>query len=118
MKTFAESGDAAAVEWLLQNGADPNFNSTGETALHTAVLRDHIPCARLLLAAGANVNQQDVDGSVPLANVASEEMLDLLLAHGADPTIGDQCDFKPSHWVEAPKLKARLLALEKQKQAD
>jgi ankyrin repeat protein len=115
LKTFAESGDAAAVEWLLRNGADPNFNSTGETALHTTVLRNHISCARILLAAGANVNQQDVDGSVPLANVASEEMLDLLLAHGADPTIGDQCDFKPSHWAKDPKMKRRLKQLEKER---
>ncbi|HWN95149.1 MAG TPA: ankyrin repeat domain-containing protein [Methylomirabilota bacterium] len=115
LKTFAESGDAAAVEWLLQNGAAPNFTSTGETALHAAVSRDHVPCARLLIHAGANVNQQDVDGSVPLASVASEGMLDLLLAHGADPTIGDQCTFKPSHWVKDSNLKSRLKKLEKER---
>ena len=114
LKTFAEHGDAAIVEWLLRHGAEPNFTSTGDTALHAAVSRGHLECARLLLHAGANPNQQDVDGCVPLYGVASDEMLDLLLAHGADPCIGDQCDFKPSHWVEDPKLKARLLALERQ----
>jgi ankyrin repeat protein len=114
LKTFAESGDADIVAWLLGRDADPNFTSTGDTALHAAVARGHLECARLLLHAGANPNQQDVDGCVPMYRVASDEMLDLLLAHGADPCIGDQCDFKPSHWVEDPKLKARLLALERQ----
>ena len=114
IKSFAERGDANAVAWLLERGADPNFTSTGDTALHSAVAGNHLECARLLLPAGANPNQQDVDGCVPLWRVASDEMLDLLLAHGADPSIGDQCDFKPSHWVEDPKLKARLLALERQ----
>ena len=113
LKTFAENGDTAIVAWLLRHDADPNFTSTGDTALHAAVSRSHLECARLLLHAGANPNQQDVDGCVPMYRVASDEMLDLLLAHGADPCIGDQCDFKPSHWIEDPKLKARLLALER-----
>jgi ankyrin repeat protein len=114
LKVFAEDGNGEAVQWLLQHGADPDFTSTGDTALHSAVFRDHLECARLLLNAGANPNQQDVDGAVPLASVKSEAMLDLLLAHGADATIGDQCGFKPSYWAEGRKLKARLRALEKQ----
>lgn len=113
LKSFAEKGDSEAVDWLLRHGATPDFTSTGETALHSAVANNHLECARLLLAAGANPNQQDVDGCVPMWGVASDAMLDLLLAHGADPTIGDQCDFKPSHWVKDSKLKARLLALER-----
>ncbi len=114
LKTFAGRGDAEVVTWLLENGADPNFTSTGDTALHAAVSGNHLECARLLLHSGANPNQQDVDGCVPKWRVSSDEMLDLLLAHGADPNIADQADFKPSHWVDDPKLKARLLALEKQ----
>lgn len=113
LKNFVEQGDAPSVEWLLRNGADPNFNSTGATALHTAVSRDHVECARLLLQAGANVNQPDVDGSVPLCGVASDAMLDLLLAHGADPGIGDQCNFMPSHWIKDARLKKRVLQLQK-----
>lgn len=116
LKTFAENGDAAAVEWLMRHGASPDFTSTGETALHAAVAGSHVGCARLLLEAGANPNRQDVDGCVPMWRVASDEMLDLLLAHGADLSIGDQCGFKPSHWVEDSKLKARLLSLERQSQ--
>ena len=47
-------------------------------------------------------------------SVGSDEMLDLLLAHGADVSIGDQCGFQPSHWIKESKLKARLIALEKE----
>ena len=117
LKTFTENGNAEAVSWLLANGAKPDFTSTGDTALHAAVAGNHLECARLLLQARADPNQQDVDGCVPMIRVKSDEMLDLLLAHGADPNIGDQCDFKPSHWVEAPKLKKRLLALEEPSKA-
>lgn len=114
LKSMCENRDSAAVAWLLHHGATPDFTSTGGTALHTAVINDSLDCARLLLEAGANPNQQDVDGCVPMGGVENEAMLDLLLAHGADPTIGDQCNFKPSHWVKDPKLKSRLLALERE----
>jgi ankyrin repeat protein len=117
LKTSVESGDAPAVEWLLKNGADPNFTSTGDSALHAAVSGNDIECARLLLQAGGDPNQQDVDGCVPMWRVATDEMLDLLLAHGADPTIGDQCGFRPSHWVSDRKVKARLKKLERQNRA-
>jgi ankyrin repeat protein len=110
---FAERGDATAVAWLLKHGARPDFNTTGATALHAAVAGDHLACARLLLEAGANPNQPDVDGCVALWRVASHAMLDLLLGFGADPTLGDQCGFKPSHWIKDAGIKARLLALEK-----
>jgi ankyrin repeat protein len=112
--TFAASGDAEVVTWLLQHGAKPDFTDCGRTALHAAVAANQLECTRLLLAAGANPNQADVDGGVPLIGVQTTAMLDLLLEHGADPTIGDDCGFKPSHWVKNPALKARLLAQEAQ----
>ncbi|HAV63951.1 MAG TPA: hypothetical protein DCY13_16490 [Verrucomicrobiales bacterium] len=115
LKAFAEEGDAEAVAWLLAHGAKPDFTPTGETALHTAVLRNHPACVQLLLQAAADPNQQDVDMVVPLAHVASEEAMELLLSFGADPNIADQCDHKPSHWVKDPKLKARLKAMERRR---
>lgn len=115
LKSFTEKGDADAVKWLLQHGASPDFTSTGGTALHTAVANSHLDCARLLLDAGANPDQQDVDGCVPTQSVANDAMLDLLLAHNADPNIPDQCGHKPSHWVTDPRLKARLLSLERKR---
>jgi ankyrin repeat protein len=112
LKSFAEAGDAAAVKFLLQHGADPNFTSTGDTALHAAVIANSPTCVKLLLDAGANPNQQDVDGCVAMYRVSSDDVLDLLLEYGADPNITDQCGLKPSHWIEEPKLKKRLIALE------
>jgi ankyrin repeat protein len=114
LKSFAERGDFDAVNWLLRHGASPDFTSTGETALHSAVANNHSECAQLLLDAGANPNQQDVDGCVPMWRVRNDAMLDLLLAHGANPNIPDQCGNKPSHWVEDPKLKSRLQSLERE----
>jgi hypothetical protein len=112
LKTFAEAGDAAAVKFLLQRGAVPDFTSTGDTALHAAVGSNSEECVRLLLEAGANPNQQDVDGCVPMFRVRSHDVLDLLLRFGADPNITDQCGWKPSHWVEEATVKERLLNLE------
>ena len=112
LKSFAEAGDAAAVKFLLEHDANPNFTTTGDTALHTAVSVNSTECVKLLLEAGADPNRQDVDGWVAMCGVSSHEVLDLLLKHGADPNIADQCDFKPSYWVKEPNLKERLLNLE------
>ncbi len=100
LKSFAESGDDAVLAWLLDHGATPDFTSTGETALHAAVRGNHRECVRRLLAAGANPNQQDVDGQTPMFGATSEAMLALLLAHGADPNIRDQASFTHADWVE------------------
>jgi uncharacterized protein len=112
LNTFAAKANAAGVAWLLQHGAQPDLTHTGATALHAAVARDSLDCAQLLLKAGADPNQPDVDGQVALSSVNSEAMLDLMLSFGADPTIGDQCGFTPSHWVKDPELSARLKALQ------
>jgi uncharacterized protein len=114
LKTFAEEGESTTVAWLLGHGAQPDFTSTGETALHMAVAKDHVEIARQLLKAGANPNQQDVDGCVPLWQLKSETMLDLLLSFGADPTVPDQAGFLPSKWATDSKLKSRLRKLEKE----
>jgi ankyrin repeat protein len=113
LKSFAEQRDAKAIAFLLQRGAKVDFTSTGETALHAAVGANSIECAELLLNAGANPNQQDVDGWVPLCRAASVEMLGLLIRFNADPNIADQCGLKPSHWIKDSATKARLAALER-----
>jgi ankyrin repeat protein len=77
------------------------------TPLHIAA-----KCARLLLEAGANPNQGDVDCCTPMVRVASMAMLELLMEHGADPNIPDQCGHKPSYWATNAELKNRLLAME------
>ena len=59
----ARAGDAAAVEALLQSGADAGQRgSEGETALHWAADRGHEAVVALLLSHGADVNAADGDG--------------------------------------------------------
>jgi ankyrin repeat protein len=58
---------------LLSNGADVNAkDSMGETALCKAVTYDqedsHVNLARMLLRSGANPNNRDVNGDLPLDN--------------------------------------------------
>ena len=56
-------GDARAVQWLLENGADPNARwahwDAEVTALHLAALANHPETVPLLLAAGADPTIKD-----------------------------------------------------------
>lgn len=48
---------------LLNNGADPNFKDlNGNSALHLAVLSNHIEMVTLLLKSGASVKNEDNNG--------------------------------------------------------
>ena len=75
------------ARWLIDKGANVNQTSTGSTALHTAINFDHLPIAEALIAAGSDVNAQDVDGESPLFLSASRAGARLLLQAGADPTL-------------------------------
>lgn len=59
----AKRGDAAAVQWLLAHGADPNARwahwDSEVTPLHLAALGDHLDVAHLLLTAGADPTIRD-----------------------------------------------------------
>ena len=74
LKAAVDFGHHRLAEWLLQRGADPNARCGGEadeTALHSAAWN------------------------------GDEAMVELLLAHGADPTITDrQYDGIPAGWAE------------------
>jgi ankyrin repeat protein len=60
---MAKRGDVAAVNWLLDHGADPNARwahwDADLTPLHLAVMDDHVEVVRLLLAAGADPTIRD-----------------------------------------------------------
>jgi hypothetical protein len=60
---MAKRGHVVAVKWLLVNGADPNAIWThwdaDVTALHMAVLGNHLDTVRALLNAGANPGIKD-----------------------------------------------------------
>jgi ankyrin repeat protein len=50
------SGHSPLAEFLLDNGADPNADGAGYTALHAAVLRGELEAVKALLAHGADPN--------------------------------------------------------------
>lgn len=86
-------GHASLVEFLLDQGADPNVISRNQTfargvpILQSAVASGKIESVRALLAHGANVNIRNAQGMTPLHLAAFEgnvEMVKLLLANGAD----------------------------------
>ena len=77
--------DTALVQLLLEAGVSPNaqLNDAGEHPLHHAYSVD---TARVLLAAGADVNAADAEGYTPLMRVRGEnaELIRFLLVAGAD----------------------------------
>lgn len=105
LRTFAEADDLSAIQWLLRRDVKVDQTSTGETALFAAVRNDNLEMVRLLIAAGANVNQQDVDRCVPFHCCRSVAIAELLFEAGADPTIPDQCDFPSWHFVKEPETR-------------
>lgn len=103
LKNVCRNGDVNAVRFLLENGADVNLNSTGETALFSAVLADSMECIQLLIDAGADVNATDCDGWTCLFCLRSTEAAKLLLDHGASPAIGDEIGELPEDWRGIPR---------------
>lgn len=91
LKLAASRNDVAAIDGLHARGATIDLTSTGETALHEAIKCDALEAAARLLALGADPNAQDVDLCTPLWVVRSRAAVQLLLAHGLDPKIKDQC---------------------------
>ena len=81
------------VRLLLDRGADPNqaaANAAKVTALHAAVSSSQTDIARWLLDAGADVNARQQMDYTPLMGAAANarlDLMDLLLARGADPAL-------------------------------
>lgn len=118
----AYNGQLQSVQWLLQNGALPNFSfaATGENALHytiskTSEMDERAEMVRLLVKAGTDVNKRTIRGAetlcfmrdaflkgeTPLHRAAaygSEAMIRILLDAGADPTAKDANGDTPISW--------------------
>jgi ankyrin repeat protein len=66
----------------------PSRNLLRVMPLHSAVARQSLAIARMLLAAGAEVNATQADEFTPLHEAAQNgqlEMVQLLIVYGADP---------------------------------
>jgi len=89
----AEKGDTAAVQQLLQKGANVEArDSGGGTALLWAAEGGYTEVAKLLLDKGANINAKDSKGTTALLQAVeqnSAELVKLLLERGANIEAGD-----------------------------
>ena len=99
---------AAAVQLLLDNGADLNakYGTDRETVLHSAAYETHNEIVGILLAAGADVNATDESSETPLHYLTMthssrrhrERCAELLLSHGARLDTADRpCGWTPLH---------------------
>ncbi|KAM5148969.1 CARD- and ANK-domain containing inflammasome adapter protein-like [Mantella aurantiaca] len=79
-------GDLALLESLLKDSDVNAVNSTGETLLHAAASRGHVPVIEYLIAKGAEVDAEDGKRRTPLHRAAEnghEEAAKALLRAGA-----------------------------------
>jgi ankyrin repeat protein len=79
----AHSGHGKLASFLLENGADPNADAAGYTALHVAVLKSDLDLVKALLAHGANPNARLTKGT-PVPRETNHYVLGRYLA-GATP---------------------------------
>lgn len=79
-------GDTELVKHLLENG-NQNLNTRdklGRTLLHYSACRSKVEIVQLLLEKGANPYLKDKNGNTPLHWCGHEDVIDLLVTHGAN----------------------------------
>ena len=81
------NGQPGLAQLLLKHGADPNgVDVYGRTLLHVASERGNLNVAEGLLELGVDVNSCDKIGRTPLQMAHKEQVVQLLLSHGAKRT--------------------------------
>jgi hypothetical protein len=108
-----QSGDASAVEKLLQRGANPNRDGAGGlmggTPLMWATHKSDLKIMKMLLRGGADVNRKTHGGYTALMHARAPQAAQLLLDAGADPDLLNDAGYtawhhaRDNHW---PKVAA------------
>jgi len=90
------------VQWLLDNGADPNIlNTRGFSAFRKACWEGLLEYAEILLYNGANINASDKNGDtiLHLARKYNKDIIQWLLDNGADLEARDSSEKTPLHII-------------------
>lgn len=104
----AKFGRLDVLELLLSRGADPSrraSNAPGFTPLHVAAEYNQVAAVKRLLAAGVSPNVRNNWEDTPLMQLASMghrtetelQVVDILVAAGADVTLADKDGFTALH---------------------
>jgi ankyrin repeat protein len=121
-----EGGDAARVETLLNEGASPDSSGTGgKVALPVAAGAGQLEIAQLLLEAGADVDetmkmevstdliQTEAPPLIHAAEARDIDMVELLIAHGADVNLpkegSNETALHVAAWRASPEIITLLL---------
>ncbi len=108
-------GHKPLVTWLLEAGANPDFQSNrGLSALINAAIRGHGDVADALLSAGASVNLASKDGRTALMAAAwngHDGLVRRLLRGGADVSAIDRLGRTALHYAAASGQERSAIAL-------
>uniref|UniRef100_A0ACD5WD78 Uncharacterized protein n=1 Tax=Avena sativa TaxID=4498 RepID=A0ACD5WD78_AVESA len=106
----ASHGHDEAMEILLKNNADYNKIAPGlGTPLFVAINVSSVKCVKLLVEAGADVNDGIVTPLASAADIGSTGCLKCLLEAGADPNVPDASGWMP---IQIAALKGAREAVE------
>ena len=99
----AGAGDVATIRVLAQDGADPNADEHGWTAIMWAANNGHLDLICALSELGANPEVADQGGFTAMMKAAREGRLDAvraLLGVGADPNGTDDFGGTARDWAQ------------------
>ena len=103
--TYARQANIERIQALLESGraSETDRDDDGITPLHMAAITGRVPVCAYLVEKGADVNA--LGGSLPAtplqwaARKGLVEIMDLLIQHGANPSLVDSQDFSCIHSV-------------------